>query len=99
MASKQDLLRFLDHSVFDPILKASPGTFSKADQEKLLDAQKRTRSEKNRFHHYDSAQPLIENYKRDLNASTAKHVNSELERLKLPTLSSVKNEFMKIAQS
>jgi hypothetical protein len=99
MANKQELVRFLDRRVFDPILKASPSSLSKSDKGKLLDAQKRTRSEKDRFHQYDSAQQFIENYKRDLNAPAAKHVNSELQKLNLPTLPSVKDEFMKIAET
>jgi hypothetical protein len=52
MVSKQDLLRFLDGHVFDPILHASPDDYSQADRKKLKDVQDRTQSEKERFHHY-----------------------------------------------
>ena len=57
----------------------------------------RTRSEKERFRQYRSAKELIENYKRDLHSEAAKRVNRELEALKLPTLPSVKEEFLKVA--
>ncbi len=97
MASKQELLHFLDKHVFDPILHASPDHYSQADRKKLKDVQDRTQSEKERFHHYGSAAEIVENYKRDLHSSTAKRVNTELEHLKLPTLPSVKDEFLKHA--
>lgn len=97
MANKADLLKFLDHHVFDPILKASAEGYNDADRRKLKDVQDRTRSEKERFHHYGSAQDILDNYKSDLHSSTAKRVNSELEKLKLPTLPSVKQEFLQLA--
>jgi hypothetical protein len=40
---------------------------------------------KGSIHHCDSAQQHVKKYKRDLNARAAKHVNSELEKLKIPT--------------
>src|SRR4051794_40025913 len=97
MASKQQLTDFLDSKVFDPILRASPDKYSDADRKKLKDVQDRTKSEKDRFHHYSSAQEVIDNYKNDLHSSTAKRVNSELQQLNLPTLPSVKDEFLKLA--
>jgi hypothetical protein len=81
MASKQELLRFLDRHVFDPILHAAPNRYSKGDQKKLKDVQDRTHSEKKRFYQYRDADEIIVNYKRDLHSSTAKRVNSELEHL------------------
>ena len=97
MANKQKLLNFLERKVFNPILSASPDRYSEADKKKLKDVQDRTRSEKDRFHHYGSAQEIIDNYKSDLHSSTAKRVNSELKKLKLPTLPSVEEEFNKLA--
>jgi len=97
MANKQELINFLNKRVFDPILNASPSDYSDADQKKLKDVQDRTRSEKDRFHHYSSASEVIDNYKSDLHSSTAKRVNRELEQLKLPTLPSVKDEFLEVA--
>lgn len=97
MADKSELLKFLDERVFNPILKASPDRYSEADRKKLQDVQDRTRSERDRFHHYGSARDIIDNYKSDLHSSTAKRVNAELEKLKLPTLPSVEQEFLKLA--
>ena len=97
MANKTELLRFLDSRVFNPIIKASADHYGKAEQRKLKDVQDRTRSEKERFHHYSSARKIVDNYKSDLHSSTAKRVNRELEQLKLPTLPSVEKEFLKTA--
>jgi hypothetical protein len=97
MANKKELLRFLDGRVFNPILKTSPDHYGEADRRKLKDVQDRTRSEKERFHHYSSAREIVDNYKSDLHSSTAKRVNSELQKLKLPTLPSVEDDFLKRA--
>ncbi len=97
MANKAELLKFLDRHVFDSILKARPDKYSDAEQKKLQDVQDRTKSEKDRFHHYSSAKEIIDNYKSDLHSSTGKRVNSELEKLKLPTLPSVEKEFLRVA--
>src|SRR4051812_33331464 len=63
MANKQQLLHFLDQHVFNPILKASPKGKSDADERKLKDVQDKTRSERDRFHHYSSAREIVDNYK------------------------------------
>lgn len=97
MANKQEPLRFLDQRVFDPILNASPEHYGESDRRKLKDVQDRTRSEKERFHHYSSAREVVDNYKSDLHSSTAKRVNRELEQLKLPTLPSVEGDFLDAA--
>jgi hypothetical protein len=97
MANKQELLHFLDQHVFNPILKASPSGGSDADKRKLKDVQDRTRSEQERFRHYSSAREIVNNYKSDLHSKAAHKVNRELEQLKLPTLPSVKDEFLKLA--
>jgi hypothetical protein len=97
MPNKQELLHFLDQHVFNPILKATDNGRSEADKPKLKDVQDRTRSERERFHHYSSAKEIIDNYKSDLHSKTAHRVNRELEALHLPTLPSVKDEFLKAA--
>jgi hypothetical protein len=97
MANREELLHYLDKHVFNPILHASPDRYSESDRKKLKDVQDRTKSEKERFRSYKSAQDVIDNYKSDLHSSTAKRVNSELEKLQLPTLPSVKDDFLKFA--
>jgi hypothetical protein len=97
MANKQELLHFLDQHVFNPILRASAEGRSDAEKRKLQDVQDRTRSERERFHHYSSAKEIVDNYKSDLHSKTAHRVNKELEELKLPTLPSVEDEFLRVA--
>jgi hypothetical protein len=46
MANKTELLKFLDHHIFDPILKASADKYSEADKKKLQDVQDRTKKRK-----------------------------------------------------
>lgn len=97
MASKQHLLDFLNRRVFNPILHANADHYSRADKHKLEDVQARTKTEVERFHSYHNAEELITNYKRDLHSEAAKKVNRELEALRLPTLPSVKDDFLKEA--
>ena len=97
MASKEQLARFLDRHVFEPILKADPSSYGEHERQQLADVQKRTLAEQARFHKYDSADKLVAMYKDDLNSEKARKVNAELTRLKLPVLADVKEDFLKLA--
>ncbi len=97
MANKAELTRFLDRHVFEPILKADPSNYTGRERDKLADVQKRTRSEQERFHNYPSTEEFVRMYKDDLHSEKAKKVNAELQRLKLPLLADVKEEFLKLA--
>jgi hypothetical protein len=97
MANKTELLRFLDSHVFNPILRAKEEDYKESDRTVLADVQGSTKSEKERFHHYGSAQEVRDNYLSDLHSETARRINKELRRLKLPRLPDVKDEFLKIA--
>lgn len=93
MASKDELVRFLDERVFNPILHASPDRYSGKEQEDLEYVQDRTRSEQQRYHHYGSADEVIRMYKDDLHSENAKPVNDKLRALGLPRLADVREEF------
>lgn len=97
MASKDELVRFLDEKVFDPILNASPDKYSGSRQDDLNYVQDRTRTEKQRYHNYGSAEEVMRMYKDDLSSENAKTVNRKLEELHLPRLADVKEEFEKKA--
>jgi len=97
MASKDELVKFLDHKVFDPILNASPDKYSGARRDDLSYVQDRTKSEKERYHNYGSADEVVRMYKDDLSSENAKSVNSKLKELGLPQLADVKDEFEKKA--
>ena len=97
MASKHELVSFLDQHVFDPILKASSDKYSRNKQDDLKYVQDRTRSEKERYHNYGSADEVVRMYKDDLNSENAKPVNNKLKELGLPRLTDVKDQFEKKA--
>lgn len=94
MASKSELLHFLDQKVFDPILHAKPHGHSEKD---LKFVQQKTDEEKQRFHNYPSAQEVVAMYKDDLSSEHARPINAKLKDLNLPILADVKDEFLKLA--
>ncbi len=96
---REELVRFLDRKVFDPILRASPDRYSGADRKHLEHVKSNTESEKKRFHDdYRTAREVRDNYHSDLSSKTADRVNRELEELGLPTLPSVREEFDALAE-
>lgn len=97
MASKSDLLSFLDKHVFHPILNAKKDHLSGRERQELEDVQRRTEAEKARFHGYDSLERVVAMYKDDLHSEKARPVNARLKDLRLPTLADVREEFLKLA--
>jgi hypothetical protein len=93
MASKDELVRFLDERVFNPILHASAERYSGKEREALQYVQDRTKSEKDRYHHYSSADEVVRMYKDDLHSENAREVNRKLHELGLPRLADVREEF------
>ena len=97
MASKQELLDFLDKHVFLRILHASERDLGTKQHGDLEDLKKRTQDEMGRFHGYDSAEKIVAMYKEDLHAEAAKAVNARLQDLGLPRLVDVRDQFLKLA--
>lgn len=97
MASKNELLEFLDKHVFHRILNASERDLGTKQREDLQDLKKRTEAEKARFHGYDSAEKIVAMYKDDLSSEAAKPVNARLQDLGLPRLVDVREQFLKLA--
>lgn len=97
MASKTELLEFLDKHLFHRILNASERNLGTRQREDLEDLKKRTEAEKARFHGYDSAQKIVEMFKNDLTSEAAKPINARLQDLGLPRLADVKDQFFKVA--
>ncbi len=93
MASKQDLVEFLDSRVLDPILEASEEKYRGKQREDLKYVQDRTRSEKERYHKYGSADEVVRMFKDDIHSENAKPVNDRLKELGLPRLVDVRDEF------
>lgn len=97
MASKQELLDFLDKHVFFRILHASERDLGTKQREDLEDLKKRTQAEMGRFHGYDSAEKIVQMYKDDLTSAAAVPVNARLQDLGLPRLADVRDEFLQLA--
>lgn len=91
---KKKLLKFLDDKAFDPILEKSREDYGSENEKKKFDHVKQsTEREKKRFHNYNTAEDIKENFQRDLNSDPAKKIHSELKDLSLPRLSQLKDEF------
>ena len=95
---KKELFHFLDRRAFKPVLQADPDDYSGDDKRKLEDAQRATRSERERYENYDSADELYRMFHDDLNSEPAKKIHRELKELGLPTLNDVRKEFDKRAK-
>ncbi len=98
-SKREELVRFLDRKVFDPVLRKREDDFSGGQKQKFQDVKRSTENEKNRFHHqYGSAEDVKNNYLSDLSSSAGKKKTSELEELGLPSLPQVKQEFIELCE-
>lgn len=96
---REELLKFLNQKVFDPILRALPEDYKSEDlKKKLNDVKRRTESEKHIFHEFQTAEQVKKNYLADLDFRTARKTDYELDELKLPSLIKVKDEFLRLCE-
>jgi len=96
---REELLKFLNQKVFDPILQALPEDYKSEDlKKKLNDVKRRTESEKHLFHEFQTAEEVKKNYLADLDFRTARKTDHELDELKLPSLPKVKDEFLRLCE-
>ncbi len=99
MANKQELVDFLEKRVFRPVLDAKPEDYPESKRDDLLDVQRSTRSEVQRFRNYESAEQVKDMYRDDLSSKAAKDVQRKSRELGLPTLPEVRDEFEKLANN
>lgn len=97
MASKNELLEFLDKHVFLRILHASERDLSIKQLDDLKDLKHRTHEEMGRYHGLHDAQQVIDAYNQDTHNEAAKPINARLQDLNLPRLIDVREEFLKLA--
>lgn len=91
------MLKFLDREAFDPVLDASPEDYSGDDRQALEEMKRKTEQEKRRYHEdYSSAHDIRVNFMRDLSSEPAQRVHRTLERLRLPALPHMKDEFLRL---
>ncbi len=97
--TRKKLVSLLDRKVFEPILRASESRFPEADRQRLAQVKRSTGSERKRYYEdYRTPTEVRENYLSDLQSSAGKRISAELERLGLPTLSSVKDELLDLCE-
>lgn len=92
--AKNELLEFIDKKAFDAILNAKADRFDDQERKKLEDVKKKTESEKKKFHECGSADEIKSNYLSNVHSEAAEKVNHNLKSLGLPTMPSLKDEFM-----
>src|SRR4051812_26090055 len=96
---REELLKFIDKNAFDVILKASDEKLTDEEKEMLGDVKRKTESEKRQFHEkYSTAEEVKKNYLSDVHSKSAKKVNEELKKLKLPTLPDLKDQFQELCR-
>ena len=96
---KEELLKFLNQKVFDPILQALPEEYKSEDLiRKLHNVKRRTESEKRQFHQFQTAEEVKKTYLSDLDFRNARKLDHELDELKLPSLPKVKDEFLGLCE-
>ena len=88
--ARADLVEFLLHKAFYPVLMAKPDGHDRAKMEHV---QKATQAEIDRFRSYRSAEEVITNFKRDLSSTPAKKIHAELKALNLPVINDFSDEF------
>jgi hypothetical protein len=94
---KKKLLDFIDKKAFDVVINADAKKYSKEDQKKLEDIQRKTKNEKDQFHNdYKNAREVKEGFLSDVRSDAAKKVDKELGHLNLPTLPELKDDFLKL---
>lgn len=91
--AKDELVQFIDKNAFDVTIKTSPDKFKGKDRESFEDIKRKTQNEKEKFHHYKTAEDVRKNFLQNVHYEPAHKLDKELKKLKLPTLPDLKNEF------
>lgn len=98
-SKKQKLIAFLERRVWQPILRASPGRYSVADQQRLERVKRKTETQQERYYGYESAGQVRQEFQDDLTSQPAKRVNADLKKLHLPVQRDVADEFFALADA
>jgi len=101
MATKKDarkeLLKFIDTKAFDVILKTSPDKYKEKDRENFEEIRRKTENEKEKFHNdYKTAEEVKKNFLQNVHSKPAQKLDKDIERLGLPALPQLKNDFQKL---
>lgn len=96
--NKEKLINFLDRRAWKPILKASAKKYEHGDLKRLERVQKKTESQRERYHSYKSAAEVVKRFRGDLSSQAAKKTNADLQKLDLPIQPDVADEFFQLAE-
>jgi hypothetical protein len=96
---REELLKFLSHKVFDPILQALPEDYKSEDLiKKLHNVKRRTENEKHQFYQFATAEEVKTTYLADLDFRKARKIDHDLDELTLPSLTKVKDDFLGLCE-
>jgi hypothetical protein len=90
---KKQLVDFIDRKAFNVILHAH--TPAGKDSGRLQELEKKTKREQQKFHSYDSAKEVKQNFLENVRSGPAKKLDKDLEGFDL-TLPELKDEFMEL---
>jgi hypothetical protein len=94
---RQELLMFLENRVFDPVLASSPKGYSESDQRVLEQLKRKTEFQKHRYRTYASGVQIRQAFEDDLHSQAGRKIHAALERLRLPSLGAIRDEFFDVA--
>ena len=97
--ARRELLRFLDERAFDPVLRARPEDYPESKRPELAEAQRATRSERERFHSYRGVDEIYRMFHDDLSSDAALQIHRKLRDLDLPTIADIRIEFERKARA
>jgi len=87
------LVAFLDHAVFDPVLRATPEGKSEIARRKLAQVKTEVRAERARFRACTTGSEIKTRYEDDLETIPTQRLRLTAHRLGLPALGDVREEF------
>jgi hypothetical protein len=96
---RQELLTFLEHRVFDPVLASALERYSGPDQRVLEQLKRKTEFQKHRYRTYASGVQIRQAFEDDLHSQAGRKTHAALQRLGLPSLPALRDEFLIIAAS
>jgi hypothetical protein len=97
--AREQLMSFINKKAFDPIINASADKYDEKDRGTLEDIQRKTENEKKQFEkEFTTAEKVKDGFLSDVRSKSAVRLNHALEHLKLPTLPSIKDEFMELCK-
>lgn len=94
---RQELLAFLESRVFDPVLASSSEAYSDSDRRVLEQLKRKTEFQKHRYRTYANGAQIRQAFEDDLHSQAGRKLHAGLERLGLPSLAVLRDEFGTLA--